>query len=83
MKDDEIQVNHYWSKSYDCYLAKHKRGSCAFGKSWKTFDAFLFHEHFNTSCDFRIFRFLTQLKLKMTGKYPDIHYDNLEGWKNG
>lgn len=81
MKDDEIQVNHYWSKSYDCYLAKHKRGSCAFGKSWKTFDAFLFHEHFNTSCDFKIFRFLTQLKLKMAGKYPDVHYDNLEGWK--
>lgn len=82
MKDDEIQVNHYWSKSYDCYLAKHKRGSCAFGKSWKTFDAFLFHEHFNTSCDFKIFRFITQLKLKMAGKYPDVHYDNLEGWKN-
>ena len=81
-KDDEIQVNHYWSKSYESYLAKHKRGSCAFGKSWKTFDAFLFHEHFNTSCDFKIFRFLTQLKLKMTGKYPDVHYDNLEGWKN-
>ena len=81
-RDDEIQVNHYWSKSYDNYIQKHRRGSAVFGKSWKTFDAFLFHEHFNTSCDFKIFRFLTQLKLKMTGKYPDIHYDNLEGWKN-
>ena len=23
----------------------------------------------------------TREKLKMTGKYPDVHYDNLEGWK--
>ena len=64
-KKDTIQVNHYWSKSYDNYIAKHKRGSAAFGKSWKTFDQFLYHEHFNISCDYNIYRFLIQLKLKM------------------
>lgn len=81
-KEDEIQVNHYWSKSYDNYLQKHRRGSAVFGKSWKTFDAFLYHEHFNISCDFKIFRFLTELKLKMSGEYPDVNYKTLEGWKN-
>lgn len=71
-KEDEIQVNHYWSKSYENYIQKHRRGSSAFGKSWKTFDAFLYHEHFNISCDYKIFRFLTQLKLKMREEYPDV-----------
>lgn len=69
-KLDTIQVNHYWSKSYGNYLAKHARGSAAFGKSWKTFDKFLYHEHFNTSSDFNIYRFLTQLKLKISNNYP-------------
>lgn len=70
MKDVTIQVNHYWSKAYDCYLRKHQRGSAVFGKSWKTFDQFLWHEHFNISSDYSIFRFLIQLKLKMNDKYP-------------
>jgi hypothetical protein len=69
-KDHTVQINHYWSKAYGCYQRKHARGSAAFGKSWKTFDQFLWHEHFNTSSDYAIHRFLMQLKLKMDGKYP-------------
>lgn len=69
-KDLTIQVNHYWSKAYGCYLRKHQRGSAVFGKSWKTFDQFLWHEHFNISSDYSIYRFLMQLKLKMDGRYP-------------
>ena len=65
-----IQVNHYWSKAFNCYQKKHARGSAVFGKSWKTFDQFLWHEHFNTSSDYSIYRFLMQLKLKMDGQYP-------------
>lgn len=82
MREDEIQVNHYWSKSYNNYTQKHKRGSAVYGKSWKTFDAFLFHEHFNISCDFNISRFLTELKLKMTGQYPNVNYENSKWRKN-
>lgn len=67
----DIQCNHYWSKSYDNYIKKHQRGSAAFGKSWKTFDKFLLHENHNSSCDYSIFRFLIQLKLKMQGIYPE------------
>lgn len=65
-----IQVNHYWSKAFNCYKKKHARGSAVFGKSWKTFDQFLWHEHFNTSSDFSIYRFMMQLKLKMDRRYP-------------
>ena len=68
---DDVQINHYWSKSYGNYKKKHERGSAAFGKSWKTFDQFLWHEHFNTSSNYVIFRFLTELKLKLRGDYPE------------
>ena len=66
----DIQMNHYWSKSYSNYEAKHKRGSACWGKSWKTFDKFVEYEQHNTSSDFSIFRFLIQLKLVLSGRYP-------------
>ena len=71
--DDEpsIQVNHYWSKAFHNYEKKQKKGSAAFGQSWKTFDQFLRHEQNNISSDYVIYRFLTQLKLKLSGKYPN------------
>ena len=65
----DIQLNHYWSKAFDIYELKHKRGSGAFGKSWKTFDQFCWHENHNTSSDFAIYRFLIQLKLRMNGNH--------------
>lgn len=71
-KDLDIQCNHYWSKSYGNYFKKHQRGSAVFGKSWKTFDKFLIHENHNTSCDYGIYRFLIQLKLRISGKYPTV-----------
>ena len=63
--EPSIQVNHYWSKAFELYEKKHRKGSAAFGKSWKTFDKFLLHEQHNISNDFIIFRFLIQLKLKL------------------
>lgn len=69
-KKVDIQMNHYWSKAYSNYEAKHKRGSACWGKSWKTFDKFVEYEQHNTSSDYAIYRFLIQLKLKMTGNYP-------------
>lgn len=66
-KDTEptIQVNHYWSKAYDSFQEKLKRGDSAFIVSWRTFDKFLVHENHSISCDYTIYRFLVQLKLKM------------------
>lgn len=68
-KKPDIQLNHYWSKAFDIYELKHKRGSSAFGKSWKTFDQFCWHENHNTSSDYAIYRFLIQLKLRMNGNH--------------
>lgn len=66
--EPSIQVNHYWSKAFNNYELKHKKGSAVFGKSWKTFDKFLWHENHNISVDYTIFRFLIQLKLRLNRK---------------
>lgn len=70
-KNYDIQLNHYWSKAYANYEAKHKRGSACWGTSWKTFDKFIEYENHNTACDFNIYRYLLQLKLKIARKYPN------------
>lgn len=69
-KERTIQVNHYWARGFKSYEDKHKRGSAAYGASWKTFDKFQWHEHFNTSSNYAIVRFITELKLRMNGNYP-------------
>lgn len=63
--EPNIQVNHYWSKAFEIYQKKHQKGSAVFGKSWKTFDKFLLTENKNISCDYVIYRFLLQLKLRL------------------
>lgn len=66
----DIQCNHYWSKSYNEYIEKHKRGDAVWkeGKSRRNNDMFLWHEHFNRSRDYNIQRFLVELKLRMLNK---------------
>lgn len=65
----DIQCNHYWSKSYDEYLEKHKRGDAVWegGKSLRTQKMFLRHEHFNRGVNIAIHRFLVELKLRIYG----------------
>lgn len=58
-----IQINHYWSKAYGAYLEKHKRGDAVFQESPRNIEYFLFHENNNRSVDYRIYRFLINLKL--------------------
>ena len=69
-KRTDIQCNHYWSKSYNEYIEKHKRGDAVWkeGKSRRNNDMFLWHEHFNRSRDYNIQRFLVELKLRMLNK---------------
>lgn len=66
-KETDIQCNHYWSKSYNDFLEKHKRGDAVWekGKSKRNNEMFLWHEHFNRSKDYNIQKFLIELKLKM------------------
>ena len=61
----EIQINHYWSKAYRAYEAKHARGDAAFGVSPRNYEYFLWHEQRNNSIDLSIYRFLIQLKQKL------------------
>lgn len=63
----DIQCNHYWSKSYSEYQEKHNRGDAVWnnGISVRTREMFLWHEHYNRSKDYKIQRFLLEMKQKM------------------
>ena len=61
-----IQINHYWSKAWDIYDEKRKRSDVYFKENPKAkIEYFLFHENQNCSCDYNIYKYLMQLKLKL------------------
>lgn len=63
----DIQINHYWSKSLSEYVIKKagRGGNVYDGKEIYDMEYFLRHENINTSVDYKIFRFIIQLKMKM------------------
>lgn len=61
-----IQINHYWSKSWDIYDSKRQKTDVFFEKNPKQEMWYFYaHEEKNTSCDFVIFRYLIRLKLEL------------------
>jgi hypothetical protein len=73
LSDVSIQINHYWSKSYWEYAQKKaKKGEAIWKKPRFNLNYFLWHEHKNTSCDFTIWRFLAELKLRMGYECQEI-----------
>lgn len=66
-QEADIQCNHYWSKSFYEYNAKHKRGDAIWtkGESKRSMKMFLWHEHFNRSQNYIIQRFLIEMKLRV------------------
>lgn len=66
-KDGEnpLQLNHYWSKSYDCWEKKYEKGSVEKGIRYKDYAFFEKLERKCTSTDHTIFRFLVSLKKKL------------------
>ena len=71
-----IQINHYWSKSWDVYEKKRRMTDVYFKENPKLNMSYFYeHEYENRACDYTIFRFIMQLKLKM-GFYNDIDDDN-------
>jgi hypothetical protein len=60
-----IQINHYWSKSYSEFIIKSQKGDAYFVDSPRNINYFLAHETQNISCDYIIYRFLIQLKLRL------------------
>lgn len=66
-KDFTIQLNHYWSKAFNLYIEKYKKGSSANGTLWKKLWVYKETEHLCKDVDVMILRFLTELKLRMAG----------------
>lgn len=68
-KSADIQINHYWSKSWNIYDGKRKKTDVYFKENPKAkIEYFLMHEINNTSVDYSIFRFLVQLKWEICGQ---------------
>jgi hypothetical protein len=66
-KKFSMQINHYWSKSYNYYLEnKVKRGDV--NNHERTIETFYAHELKNNSSDFKIFRYIILLKSKLVSK---------------
>lgn len=64
-KNAVIQLNHYWSKAFECWVEKYKKGSIEKGTNWKDYHFFEKLEMECTDCDYTIYRFLSKLKLRM------------------
>lgn len=63
-----IQINHYFTKSYEEYLEKVSRGDAFYETNPRDMEYFLWHDMKCISSDFRIYKYLTLLKLKMGKK---------------
>lgn len=64
-KQTIMQLNHYWSKAYNCWEKKYEKGSIEKGIKYKDFLFFKSLELACTSVDYTIWRYLTLLKLRL------------------
>lgn len=64
-KEITLQLNHYWSKAFECWRDKFKKGSIEKGTCYKDYNFFERLELACTATDHTIFRFLTKLKLRL------------------
>lgn len=67
--EHSIQINHYFSKSYDEYLQKCAKGDVFFEMNPHDEEYFYLHEMENTSVDYSAYKYLAKLKLALDGKY--------------
>lgn len=67
-KDFPIQINHYFTKSYEEYLIKSSKGDVYFKKNPHDEDYFYYHEMKCTSSDYSAYRFLIKLKKQITSE---------------
>lgn len=64
-KDFPIQLNHYFTKSYNEYVEKASKGDVFFEKNPHNLDFFYRHEMLCGKADYHIFKYLVKLKLAM------------------
>lgn len=60
-----VQLNHYWSKAYDCWQTKFDKGSIEKGIQWKDYAFFNRLELRCNSSDYSVSRFIVRTYLKM------------------
>lgn len=65
--DFPIQINHYFTKSYNEYAVKRSKGDVYFKNNPHDEEYFYEHEMKCTSVDYSAYRYLVKLKLKMNG----------------
>jgi hypothetical protein len=63
--DFPLQINHYFSKTYDEYKQKKSKGDVYFKINPHDEEYFFKHEFRNTECDYKIFKYLIKLKLAL------------------
>lgn len=66
--DFPIQINHYFTKSYDEYIEKCSKGDVYFEENPHNLDYFYEHEMKCTGTDFSAYKYLVQLKLRMADR---------------
>lgn len=70
-KSFTIQINHYWSKSYEYYINnKVQRGDV--NNHERTIDTFYAHEIKNNAVDHKIFKYIILLKNKLKSFHPTV-----------
>ncbi len=60
-----LQINHYFSKTYDEYLQKKSRGDAYFKTNPHDIEYFYTHEMNNQTTDYRIYKYLIKLKIAL------------------
>lgn len=63
-----VQINHYFTKSYDEYKEKQSKGDVYFKANPHTIDYFYGHEMKCSNTDYAAYKYLVKLKLVMRGK---------------
>ena len=63
-KEFPIQINHYFTKSYNEYLEKASRGDAVFAKNPRNLDYFYEHEQKCCAVDYHAYRFFTKTQQK-------------------
>lgn len=60
-----MQINHYYTKSFEEYMEKCKKGDVFFETNSHNYDAFMFVERLVSTADYSIIRFLSELKIRL------------------
>lgn len=63
-----IQINHYFTKSYGEYLEKVSRGDAFYKDNPRDLDYFLRHDMNCTNVDYKIYKYISLLKIRMSKK---------------